>query len=167
MSKKTMASPLLIILCLLLTTCTRKAEEPYRVEVKEGIEHVHNSAEPLYPDKSVHFGEELSIFPEDKDGQILIYRSGSYAVDESGHMYICDLQDQNIKVFDPSGQYVRSIGGKGEGPERCETGAQGQLPGRPSAPPCRGTSPCGVTTERSVVPFSPFHFLGRAAGEFP
>ena len=106
----------LFILCLLLTMCAQKAEDKYRVEVKEGIEYVHNSAEPLYPSKSIRFVEELSIFPEDEDGQILIYRPGSYAVDEDGQIYICDLQDQKIKVFDFSGRYVRSIGDKGEGP---------------------------------------------------
>ena len=108
----------ILILCLLLNACARKEEDTHRVEIKEGIEYVHNPKEPLYPGKSVHFEEELSIFPEDEDGKILIYRPDRYAVDEDGHIYICDRIDQKIKVFDPSGRYVRSIGDKGEGPGR-------------------------------------------------
>ena len=115
MTRSSLAIPFLII-CLLLTACARKAEDTHRVEVREGIEYVHNPAEPLYPEKSVRFVEELSIHTEDEEGNILIYRPGSYAVDEEGDIYICDLQDQKIKVFDPSGRYIRSIGDKGEGP---------------------------------------------------
>jgi len=45
----------------------------------------------------------------------------------------------------------RRLVDEGERPGWCEGRAQGELPGRPQAPPRCGTSPCGVTAERSVV----------------
>jgi hypothetical protein len=101
---------------LLWFSCSKKMEEGANVEVIDGIEYVHNSETPKYPERTVVFEEELSIRSEDEDGNILLYRPGWHLVDHKGFLYICDLQDLQIKVFGPEGHLVRSIGQKGDGP---------------------------------------------------
>jgi len=100
----------------LLSTCTRKPESAAKVEVIDGVEYVHNTDIPMHPDRTVSFEEELSISPEDEEGNIVLFRPAWYVVDEEEFIYICDIQDLQIKVFDPEGHLVRTIGQKGSGP---------------------------------------------------
>ncbi len=53
------------------------------------------------------------------DNQPFEYQLGdpiSVITDSIGNMYIADRASLTIKVFDPEGNYVRSIGGRGRGP---------------------------------------------------
>jgi hypothetical protein len=101
---------------ILWPACSKKSESTATVEVIDGIEYVHNTETPLYPERTVAFEEELSIRSEDEEGNILLYRPGWHLVDQKGFVYICDLQDLEIKVFDHDGRMVRTIGQKGDGP---------------------------------------------------
>jgi hypothetical protein len=93
--------------------CSKKPESAARVEVIDGIEHIHNASTPLHPDRTVSFGEDLSIGGEEYD---MLFRPQRFIVDQNENIYITDYQDQSIKVFDPNGEYLHSIGQKGEGP---------------------------------------------------
>ena len=86
------------------------------VEVIDGIECIHNSETPLYPDKTVTFVEGLSIGGEDEDGNIILFQPLFFAVDDSENIYISESQDQVIKVFGSNGKYIKTIGAKGSGP---------------------------------------------------
>jgi hypothetical protein len=101
---------------VLWLSCSKKAEDATSVEVIEGIEHVHNGEAPMFPDRTVVFEQELVIRSEDEEGNIMLYRPGWHRVDGKGFIYICDLQDLKIKVFDQNGNMVRTIGQKGGGP---------------------------------------------------
>lgn len=111
-----------VLFCFLFTvvflwsTCTKEPESAAKVEVIDHIKYVHNTDIPVHPDRTVAFEEELSIGPEDEKGNILLYRPTWYVVDEEEFIYICDIQDLQIKVFDPEGHLVRTIGQKGSGP---------------------------------------------------
>jgi hypothetical protein len=113
--KKHLPCFLILFVCF-CPACSKKQENGAAVEVIEGIEYVHNPGIPLYPDKTVVFEEEISIGSEDAEGNILLYRPGWYLVDQKGFVFICDFQDLKIKVFDPDGHMVRTIGQKGDGP---------------------------------------------------
>lgn len=93
--------------------CSKKPESAASVEVIDGIEHIHNAATPSYPDRTVAFVEELSIGGEEYD---MLSRPRSFIVGQNENIYIADYQDQSIKVFDPDGEFMHSIGQKGEGP---------------------------------------------------
>ncbi len=101
---------------LLWFSCSKKTEEGSTVEVIDGIEYIHNTETPLYPERKVVFEEESTIRSEDDEGKIILFRPGWHLIDDEGYVYICDLQDLQIKVFDPDGLLVRTIGQKGEGP---------------------------------------------------
>jgi len=96
--------------------CKKSPESTAKIEVIDGIEYIHNTKTPLHPDRTVAFEEELSIGPQDEEGNIVLSRPVWYVVDEREFIYICDIQDLWIKVFDPEGRLVRTIGRKGSGP---------------------------------------------------
>jgi hypothetical protein len=104
-----------VVFCFLFA-CSQKSQNAARVEIIDGIEHIHNAETPLFPGRTVAFEEELVIKSEDEEGNILLFRPGWYVVDSEGYVYICDLQDLRIKVFDPEGHLSWSIGQKGDGP---------------------------------------------------
>lgn len=104
-----------ITVFLTLACCSSKPGKAH-VEFIDGVEYVHNSAEPLHPEKSVTFEEELTIGEEGESEEATLYRPRNVLVDKTDNIYISDYQDGTIKIFDPDGNYLRSIGAKGEGP---------------------------------------------------
>jgi hypothetical protein len=107
----------IVIISILLTFigCSSKSGKA-DVEVIDGVEYVHNPSEPFHPEQSVTFEEELTIGEEGESKDVTLYRPRDILVDEMDNIYISDYQDGTIKVFDPDGNYIRSIGRKGEGP---------------------------------------------------
>jgi hypothetical protein len=98
---------------LIPLACSKKPESAARVEIIDGIEYVHNTGTPLDPEKSATFEEELSIGGEKYE---MLSQPGSFVVDMEGRIFVADNQDQSIKAFDSNGEFIRSIGRKGEGP---------------------------------------------------
>lgn len=43
-------------------------------------------------------------------------RISDIAVDNSGRIYVLDYMEAELRVFDEKGRYIRTVGGKGEGP---------------------------------------------------
>ena len=124
MRRTLFASVLLVF--LIPFACSKKPESEASVEVIDGIEYVHNTETPLYPEKSVTFEEELSVGGEEYE---MLSQPMRFIVDKEGRIFISDYQDQAIKVFDPNGGFIRSIGRKGEGPgEFTNLGSQTFLP---------------------------------------
>ena len=105
-----------LIVFLILSACSEKPESATRVEIIDGIKYIHNTEIPLHPNRSVTFEEDLSIGGEDDEGNIILFRPMRFLVDQNENIYITDNQDQVIKVFDPDGRNMRTIGAKGAGP---------------------------------------------------
>ncbi len=95
--------------------CAPRAAGP-NVETLDGIEYVHNPDVPIFPNRTVHFEEELTFGGDQGDDKLLLNAPSDLQVDEYGHIYVSDSRDLDIKVFDPQGRYVRTIGKRGEGP---------------------------------------------------
>jgi len=100
---------------LLLWTACRKASNQPVVETIDGVEYVHNRAKPVHPELTASFAEEMTIGGE-RQGPVRLFQPGRFAVDEKGNIYVSDRSDQQIKVFDAQGNFVRAIGAKGQGP---------------------------------------------------
>ena len=62
---------------------SQKAGSKATIEVIDGIEFVHNSETPMYPDKTVSFVEDLSISGEDTDGDIILFNPRLLLVDDN------------------------------------------------------------------------------------
>jgi len=59
---------------------------------------------------------ELTIGESEGDPNKIFYRIGSVIADKDGNIYVCQIYDGNIKKFNPNGEYLMTIGGKGRGP---------------------------------------------------
>jgi len=94
-------------------SCSEKPGYPVRTEIIDGIKYIHNTEIPLHPNKTVFFEEDLSIGGEEYK---MLFRPQRFIVDQKENIYITDYQDKSIKVFDPRGEYILTIGRKGEGP---------------------------------------------------
>lgn len=68
------------------------------------------------------WGVEAMLVPEVSIGEMegpdeyLFGRIWSLAVDDDRNVYVFDEQAQHVRVFDAAGVYLRTLGGRGEGP---------------------------------------------------
>jgi hypothetical protein len=85
------------------------------VEEENGIRVVKNPAEPLYGELTLGLEEDLSIGSVD-DKNTMFYQIGDIAVDSQGNLYVLDSGNQRIQKYDTDGNYVQTIGRKGQGP---------------------------------------------------
>jgi hypothetical protein len=104
-----------VVLSIALVSCGGSASEAV-IEVVDGVECVHNTEIPRFPEKTVSFEEEIRITGENSDGEILIYQPGFFAISPEGDIFVSDGQERKIHVFDEAGTHLRAFGGKGEGP---------------------------------------------------
>lgn len=69
---------------------------------------------------SLHFKEEHVIGNNKSKPEDFFFMSpsqlGMVRTDHSGNIYVSDYQSNDIKVFDPDGNFLRNIGKKGKGP---------------------------------------------------
>jgi len=111
--------PVVLILFVAFWSIGNKSQKPESnatVEIVDGIECIHNTETPLYPEKTVTFVEELSIGGENQEGDIILFEPLWFLADDNKNIYISEWQDQVIKVFGPDGKYIKTIGAKGSGP---------------------------------------------------
>lgn len=85
--------------------------------IKEGdVTVIKNPKDPLHKIPILELNEDLSL---GGPGGRLEYAFGNdigFVVDNEAFIYVLDKQDTNIKVFNNSGNFVRTIGRKGQGP---------------------------------------------------
>ena len=80
------------------------------------VEEASNGMTPADPLK-LTLVEDLRITPEGRDDNYLWVGNGvGVSVDHQGHMYVLDPRGNRIVELDPQGEFVREIGGPGEGP---------------------------------------------------
>jgi hypothetical protein len=70
----------------------------------------------IYRTGKVRFVPEMVIDGQSLPEGVLFVGPVDIALDPSGHVFILDFQDQNIKTFDASGRFLKVIGRKGQGP---------------------------------------------------
>jgi len=111
---------------ILLTSCGKqKAKWKGTIEEKNGVTIIKNPKEPIYDDVIFSLEEELSI--GEKEGrEKYMFNRIAIDVDDDGYLYILDNIAIEIRVFDKDGNYLYSIGQKGQGPGEMQ---------RPSLPP--------------------------------
>ncbi|MDW7761218.1 MAG: 6-bladed beta-propeller [Acidobacteriota bacterium] len=78
-----------------------------------------SSKEPLYGDLKYELREDLRIGSE-SDPQQLFHTVLDVDADASGNIYVVDARNIRIQIFNSSGQYVRTVGRKGQGPGEFE-----------------------------------------------
>jgi hypothetical protein len=80
---------------------------------------VANPTDPLYGGIELDIMEDLRIGKEG-DERTQFYRVRDIAVDPRGNIYVDDMSNGRVQVFDPRGAFLRTIGRPGQGPGEFE-----------------------------------------------
>lgn len=84
---------------------------------KEGdVTVVLNPGEPIIKAPLVELKRDWTAGGDAAAGRPGLAKPWDIALDDEGRLYVLDIQDASIKVFDPQGAYVRTIGRRGQGP---------------------------------------------------
>ena len=75
---------------------------------------VANGPRPSQTIRNWHLKQEWRAGPEGEN--FLFGRIGDVALDGYGNLYLLDFQQQETYVFDPAGKFLKTLGGRGEGP---------------------------------------------------
>ena len=97
----------------------QKAGWKGKVLTEGGVRVVVNPSEPLYGEIRLDLEEELRIGKEG-DERTQFYRVRDIAADPQGNIYVDDMSNGRVQVFDPHGTFLRSIGRPGQGPGEFE-----------------------------------------------
>ncbi|MFC1565041.1 NHL repeat-containing protein, partial [candidate division KSB1 bacterium] len=106
----------IIFLSMLVISCS-SGEDTYTTEIINGVNHVHNIA-PLWGEEqglSLEFVQNIGEL-ESEDDNYLFYQPRDLEVDNEENIYILDRGNYRIQKFDRDGNYISTIGSKGEGP---------------------------------------------------
>ncbi len=76
----------------------------------------HGGDAQARPDRDAVVAQRTLSLGEDEDSAIVFAKVNDIAIAADGTIYVGDSGDQNIKVFDANGRFVRRIGRKGKGP---------------------------------------------------
>ncbi len=110
-------------LCLLIASCTSEPLEfaDWTIPVPEGTRIIEYAAVPMEKrTERIELVEDLVIGGDTDDPEYSFYRPSDIAVDHSGHIYVLDGGNHCVQVFDPYGEYIRTVGRKGQGPGELE-----------------------------------------------
>jgi len=89
-----------------------------KVETIDGVSVVHNGKTGKWgknPKVSLELVRTIGTI-EAEDDNFLFYLPSDIALDSQGYMYILDSGNHRIQKFTPDGQYITTIGNKGQGP---------------------------------------------------
>ncbi|MGB7296852.1 MAG: 6-bladed beta-propeller [Candidatus Aminicenantales bacterium] len=114
-----MKKPIALIfsVVLLLAACQRDHSGwKGTIEVVNGVAIVKNPGEPVYDGDVLDLDEDLSIGASDGEDEYIFSRIGGMDVDDEGNIYAIDSSSAHVRVFDSRGQFLRTIGTKGQGP---------------------------------------------------
>ena len=100
----------------LIISCREKGSEwKGTVEEVDGVVVVNNPDVPIYDSDVFYLEEDLFIGESSRDEYIFSNIRG-ITVDDLSNIFVLDVKEANVKVFNAEGDYSRTISKKGEGP---------------------------------------------------
>lgn len=90
-----------------------------KIEYENGVKVIKNPNEPLYGEITFELEEDLSIGNED-DENYVFYGGASINIDSEGNIFVSDRRNFRIQKYDKDGNYLQTIGRKGQGPGEFE-----------------------------------------------
>lgn len=122
MKRKIKAVPIvlfLLVFIFLISYGGQKAEWKGTIEEVDGIKVIKNPKEPMYGEITYELEEDLSIGNEE-DENYMFYGLVRPGVDSEGNIFILDRGNCRIQKYDKTGNYLQTIGRKGQGPGEFE-----------------------------------------------
>jgi hypothetical protein len=124
-----------------------------------GVIIVVNTAQGVWQgDGGWRLEEELRIGGLEGPSEYQFGQVGTISLDSRGHIYVSDTQAQEVRVFSAEGEYLRTVGGPGQGPGELGRGASVVLiaPGDTLLVPDNGNRRINrFSPEGDVLPSSP------------
>lgn len=118
---KAVSVVLFLFALIMLVSCGRKKPEwKGTIRQENGVTVVKNPKEPIYGEDVFSLEEELSIGEAEGREEYMFSQVGGIVVDEEERIYVADLKETHIKVFTKDGEYLKTIGRKGQGPGEFE-----------------------------------------------
>lgn len=116
---------ILLFMILLSFGCSKEKKEEVsewqgKIEYENGVKVVKNPEDPVYGEIIFDLEEDLSIGNE-SDQNYMFFRTGGIATDSQGNIYIVDGGNHRIQKFRSDGQFLQTIGRKGQGPGEFES----------------------------------------------
>ncbi len=94
--------------------------ETYKVEMIDGVRHIYNKSPNWEKERlKLEFVQKYGEFESDDDN-LLLFQPEDIDVDDDGNVYIVDQGNDRIQKFDSKGNYLLTIGRKGQGPGEFE-----------------------------------------------
>ena len=90
-----------------------------KIEYQDGVKVVIKPVVPLYGEIELKLEEDLVIGNEE-DENFAIYRGVKVQVDNQGNIYVGNGGTRQIHMFNNSGEFIRRIGKRGQGPGEFE-----------------------------------------------
>jgi len=105
-----------VLIVSILMSCG-KSDEPYTIEMKDGVNYIHNHSSVWgdEPKVALEFVKEIGDHESD-DENYYFFRPADIARDADGNYYVSESGTSCIKVFEPGGKYKMTIGRRGQGP---------------------------------------------------
>ncbi|MGA2531439.1 MAG: heparin lyase I family protein [Candidatus Aminicenantales bacterium] len=91
-----------------------------KIEERGGIVAVENPADPIHRGAALTLKEELSLGRENAGDEYSFSDISGIDADDEGRIYVLEVSDANVRVFDRNGAFLRTIGRKGQGPGEME-----------------------------------------------
>ena len=104
-------------LLIITASCGQKSFETHTVDIIDGVRHIHNNA-PQWGDETkieLEFVQEIGSL-EATDENYIMWKISDVCRDSDGNIYIINSGDCRIQKFNADGEYMATIGRKGEGP---------------------------------------------------
>ncbi|MBD3414692.1 MAG: 6-bladed beta-propeller [Candidatus Aminicenantes bacterium] len=103
---------------LLLVFCGKqKLEWQGEIYKSEGVKIIRNPKTPMYEKDVLELEEELSLGGKEVQKQEHMFSSiKEMCVDDSGNMYILDINQKSINKFNSKGEFLGALGRTGQGP---------------------------------------------------
>jgi hypothetical protein len=105
-----------VLLISVIFSCS-ESPDTYTVETIDGVKHIHNIA-PKWgdePEIKLEFVKKIGELESD-DENLLLYRPTDVYIDSDNNYFILESGASTIKKFDADGNYLMTIGRKGQGP---------------------------------------------------
>jgi len=109
---------LVLFLCFLMMAASLHSDE-IKIKKENGLTVIHNPKRPSPPPglpTELILEEDLSIGVKEGQEEYMFLEPVDLDADDSGNIYVLDRKACHIKVFNREGQFVRTIGKKGQGP---------------------------------------------------
>lgn len=117
-SKTTVFSIFLCFSILVLYASCGPPEEKWggTIEEVDAVIVVKNPKEPIHGENAFSINEELSIGEAEGEKEYMFSDIYMVAVNEAEDIYVLDITEKHVKVFDRNGKYIKTISQPGQGP---------------------------------------------------